>query len=133
MPDASNAVRLTGEKDALGLRKVRLACRVSYREADSYRRSLRLLAGALGRERMGRLRLDLDRASRVDGGAHHMGTTRMSAHPGEGVVNPDCRVHGMDNLYIAGSSVFPTSGFAHPTLTLVALAARLADHLRKSA
>ncbi|MDZ7773790.1 MAG: GMC family oxidoreductase [Balneolaceae bacterium] len=133
IPDASNAVRLTGEKDALGLRKVRLACRVSYREADSYRRSLRLLAGALGRERMGRLRLDLDRASRVDGGAHHMGTTRMSAHPGEGVVNPDCRVHGMDNHIVAGSSVFPTSGFAHPTLTLVALAARLADHLRKSA
>jgi choline dehydrogenase-like flavoprotein len=58
-----------------------------------------------------------------------MGTTRMSADPAEGVVTADCNVFGYDNLYVAGSSVFCTSGWANPTLTLAALALRLADHL----
>lgn len=61
---------------------------------------------------------------------HPSGTTRMSESPRTGVVDVDCRVHGVANLYIAGSSVFPTAGHANPTLTIVALAARLADHLR---
>jgi choline dehydrogenase-like flavoprotein len=61
---------------------------------------------------------------------HHMGTTRMSADPREGVVDGNCKVHGMDNLYVAGSSVFPTCSTDMPTLTLIALAHRLADHLR---
>jgi choline dehydrogenase-like flavoprotein len=63
------------------------------------------------------------------GGFHHMGTTRMAASPRAGVVDADCRVHGVANLYVAGSSVFPTGGWANPTLTIVALALRLADHL----
>jgi choline dehydrogenase-like flavoprotein len=62
-----------------------------------------------------------------------MGTTRMSSDPESGVVDADCRVHGVANLYIASSSVFPTGGFANPTLTILALAIRLADHLRSSA
>ena len=62
-------------------------------------------------------------------GYHHMGTTRMSADPAEGVVTADCNVFGYDNLFVAGSSVFSTSGWANPTLTIVALALRLADHL----
>jgi choline dehydrogenase-like flavoprotein len=61
---------------------------------------------------------------------HHMGTTRMSTDPRSGVVDPDSRVHGIDNLYIASSSVFPTAGYANPTLTILALALRLADHVR---
>ena len=61
-----------------------------------------------------------------------MGTARMSATPRGGVVDTDCRVHGIENLYLAGSSVFPTSGCANPTLTIVALAMRLADHLAAS-
>jgi choline dehydrogenase-like flavoprotein len=60
-----------------------------------------------------------------------MGTTRMHPDPGRGVVDADGRVHGVANLYIAGSSVFPTSGSANPTLTIVALALRLADHLER--
>jgi len=60
-----------------------------------------------------------------------MGTTRMSGDPRAGVVNADCRVHGIENLYMAGSSVFATGGYANPTLTIVALALRLADHLRE--
>jgi choline dehydrogenase-like flavoprotein len=66
----------------------------------------------------------------VRGARHHMGTTRMHADPRRGVVDADCRVHGIANLYVAGSSVFPTSGAANPTLTIVALALRLAGHLQ---
>jgi len=62
-------------------------------------------------------------------GDHHMGSLRMSEAPEDGIVNPDCRLHAVDNLYAAGSAVFPTSGYANPTLTIVALALRLADHL----
>jgi choline dehydrogenase-like flavoprotein len=60
---------------------------------------------------------------------HFMGTTRIHENPRNGVVDADCRVHGVPNLFIAGSSVFPTGGFANPTLTIVALALRLATHL----
>ena len=63
-------------------------------------------------------------------GHHHMGTTRMNASPRFGVVDSDCAVHGVEGLYVAGSSVFPTGGYVNPTLTIVALAIRLADHLR---
>ena len=59
-----------------------------------------------------------------------MGTTRMAADPKEGVVNSDCRLHNVNNLYIAGGSVFPTAGRANPTLTIIALALRLSDHLK---
>ena len=64
------------------------------------------------------------------GGHHHMGTTRMGASPSTSVVDSDCRVHGVENLYVAGSSVFPTTGHMNPTLTLTALTLRLADHVR---
>jgi choline dehydrogenase-like flavoprotein len=61
---------------------------------------------------------------------HHMGTTRMHVDATQGVVDSSSRVHGVDNLFVAGSSVFPTGGYANPTLTIVALAVRLADHVR---
>lgn len=64
------------------------------------------------------------------GGYHHMGTTRMAHSPNDGVVDEHCKVHGLGNLYVAGSSVFPTSGWANPTLTIIALALKLADHLK---
>lgn len=66
---------------------------------------------------------------KLDTGDHHMGALRMSAAPDDGIVDPDCKVHTVSNLYIAGSGVFPTTGHANPTLTIVALALRLADHL----
>jgi choline dehydrogenase-like flavoprotein len=66
----------------------------------------------------------------ISGAWHHMGTTRMHDDPSRGVVDSNCRVHSVSNLYMAGSSVFPTSGHSVPTLTIVALALRLADHVR---
>jgi hypothetical protein len=66
-------------------------------------------------------------------GNHHMGGTRMSSSPATGVVDADCKVHGLSNLYVAGSSVFPSSGAANPTLTIVQLALRLADRLGERA
>jgi choline dehydrogenase-like flavoprotein len=66
----------------------------------------------------------------IKGGFHHMGTTRMHESPRWGVVDPDSRVHGLSNLYVAGSSVFPTGGYANPTLTICAMTLRLADHLK---
>ena len=67
----------------------------------------------------------------IRAGTHHLGTTRMSADPKQGVVDGNCRVHGVSNLYIAGSSVFATSGTSNPTWTLVALAVRLADEIKR--
>ena len=65
----------------------------------------------------------------VDGDYHHMGTTRMSDSPATGVVDWDCRVHDAQNLYVAGSSVFPTGGSSNPTLTIVAMTLRLGDRI----
>lgn len=65
--------------------------------------------------------------------AHNIGTTRMANSPETGVVDTDCKVHGIENLYVAGASVFPTSGHANPTLMLIALALRLGEHLRSKA
>jgi choline dehydrogenase-like flavoprotein len=62
--------------------------------------------------------------------SHHLGTTRMSVDPKSGVVDANCRVHGIDNLYVTGSSVFPTAGHANPTLTIAAMSLRLADYLK---
>jgi choline dehydrogenase-like flavoprotein len=65
----------------------------------------------------------------IEGGKHHMGTTRMHLAPEQGVVDENGRVHGTSNLFVTGSSVFPSGGYANPTLTIVALAVRLGDHL----
>lgn len=67
----------------------------------------------------------------LETGDHHMGALRMSASPDDGIVDIHSRLHSVDNLYIAGSAVFPSGGYANPTLTIVALALRLADHLKR--
>ena len=80
------------------------------------------------------MKLDLDKNStwpwdKMTPGLHHMGTTRMHTDKSQGVVDQNCKVHGISNLYIAGSSVFPTVGYANPTLTITAMALRLADYI----
>jgi choline dehydrogenase-like flavoprotein len=134
-PNRNSRVSLSEQTDALGLRQARL----DWQLTEQDRRSLIANIEALGREfaatGIGRLRPLLADDGRwepmVGGGSHHMGTTRMSDDPKQGVVDRNGRVHGLDNLYIAGSSIFPTSGSANPTLNILALAYRLADHLER--
>jgi choline dehydrogenase-like flavoprotein len=133
-PNPDSRVTLMDERDRLGLRRAKLDWRISDQDAHSIQRTLEILAHDLGASLLGRarLRFDVDDPwSRTKGGAHHLGTTRMAASPTDGVVDADCKVHGLDNLWIAGSSVFPTTGHANPTLTIVALALRLADRLER--
>ncbi|HEY6879882.1 MAG TPA: GMC oxidoreductase, partial [Polyangiales bacterium] len=133
-PDPSNRLVLSEERDRFGVPKLELRWRWGQRERESVLRTQQLLADELERARVGRFAIkrvngepDLCTPSGV---AHHMGTTRMHADPKQGVVDAQGRVHQLANLYMAGSSVFPTGGYANPTLTIVALAARLADHLK---
>jgi len=135
-PNPQSRVRLTDERDPLGMPRVQLEWRLSAIDKRSLLRAHHLIARELARAGLGRLQilLDEDEAAWPDdlvGGRHHMGTTRMHADPRQGVVDASCRVHGVGNLFVAGSSVFPTSGAAGPTLTIVALAIRLADHLKQ--
>jgi choline dehydrogenase-like flavoprotein len=133
VPNPDSRVSLAEQRDALGLPRIRLDWRLTEQDRRSvieHMRSLAMEFGALG---IGRMLIneedDGQWPTAVTGGAHHMGTTRMHDDPRQGVVDRHCRVHGVDNLYVTGSSVFPTSGAANPTLTLVALTLRLAQHL----
>ncbi len=138
-PDPESRVRLGDERDAFGMRRIVLEWHIDELTRRSIRRGVELLAAALGSAGIGRVfsyahteqPLSGVHWPQIGGGFHHMGTTRMAANPERGVVDQDCRVFGLENLYVAGSSVFPTAGLANPTLTLVALALRLADRLRE--
>ena len=136
-PNTDSRVELTGERDGLGLRRLRLHWAIAERDLESIGRVVSELGRWLGRSGLGRLQfsrpISPETTESFSGNLHHMGTTRMSRDPGQGVVDADCRVFGSSNLYVASSSVFPTSGYANPTLTIVALALRLADHLRREA
>lgn len=132
-PDVANRVTLSSRSDPLGVRLPHLRFRLSERHWQSAHDGLALLDSGLRRSGLGRIEsppeVVHDEALRDKFGAHHLGTTRMHADPRQGVVDGDCRVHETDNLFVAGGSVFTTGGSANPTFTLVALAARLADHL----
>jgi len=129
--DPANRVTLSDRKDRFGVPLARVEWRVGDAERASLDRYLHDLAAAADAEGWGPLRYPLGSGwPNVEGAAHHMGATRMHVDPAEGVVDANCRVHGFDDLFVAGSSVFPTYGYANPTLTLVALALRLADHLK---
>lgn len=133
-PDADNRVLLSSRTDVHGL-PIPL---VRHRCTELDRRTLIELHAALERELpragLGRLETSIARAQPwpIDQDAsHHMGTTRMGADPARSVVDANLRVHELDNLWVAGGSVFPTSGCANPTFTLVALSIRLARHLER--
>jgi choline dehydrogenase-like flavoprotein len=127
-PDPENRVELGEQRDPYGRRVASLHWRWSAEDAARARRAAELLAAALTQTGIGDLRLT-DGLPLANLSHHLMGTTRMHVSPRHGVVDADCRVFGLENLYLAGSSVFPTGGYANPTLTIIALAARLADHL----
>ena len=136
IPDADNRVRLKPDTDGFG----RLSIDYRYHEQDarSVVRAHDILDQALRRSGQGYVKYWQRPEERVAhvlaqamDGYHQIGTARMDQSERLGVVDTDCRVHGVNNLYVAGSAVFPTSGQANPTLMAVALAARLADHLGK--
>lgn len=140
LPDVSNYVYLGPDTkpdpdqkyhDMFGKRRARAKLELKGRDNDTYKNGLELVR--VGLEKMGVAVKNSWKETHDPvylPGAHAMGTTRMSTSKSLGVVNTDCRAHDIDNLYIAGSSVFPMGGFSNPTLTVIALAIRLADHLK---
>jgi choline dehydrogenase-like flavoprotein len=134
-PQPASRVTLADSRDALGMPRLRVDWRYTQADVAAVRRWLALLRDDLARGGLARfdyddagVEADLTRYGAY--GGHHIGTARMGADPRRSVVDTDCRVHGLDDLYVAGSAVFPTSGHANPTLPLLALALRLAAHLR---
>ena len=136
-PNPDSRITLGNERDALGQRKVCVDWQLTSLDTQTYHTAAVLFGTELARACDGRFELAPWLAAgdhgmpEVHGTAHHLGTTRMSDDPSHGVVDRQCRVHGIDNLHIAGSSVFPTGGWAFPTFTIAALSLRLADSLRK--
>lgn len=136
-PNPDSRVLLSGERDALGIRKIQLKWQLTELDKFTIRKLTEAIGLEFGRQNVGRVRIEewlLTRdntwPNNLRGEFHHMGTTRMADDPREGVVDKNCKVHGIRNLFIAGSSVFSTSGYVNPTLTIVALTLRLAEHLK---
>jgi choline dehydrogenase-like flavoprotein len=140
-PHSENRVILSDKSDKFGNPLPKLNWKINSSEIVTASEGLKVFGNELGANGVGRvkyLKEHFERAgyepSNTEEGwmalwHHHMGGTRMHEQAIRGVVDPNCKVHGMTNLFVAGSSVFP-SGFANPTLTIVALAARLGDHLK---
>jgi choline dehydrogenase-like flavoprotein len=136
MPNPDSRIGLGKDLDLFGLRKVVVDWRLTAEDQRGVATGNRLLGAELGRGKFGQLQStvpedDSEWPSDMRGDQHHMGTTRMQKDPSMGVVDENCRVHGVANLYVAGCSLFPTGGTFNPTLTIVALALRLADHVKE--
>lgn len=137
-PNPESRVSLSNEKDSLGVPRVHL----NWDLTPLDKRSIRTIHYLIGRELAisgyGRLKLkdyfsdenDFSFPDNTHGGNHHMGTIRMHEDPKKGVVDINCKLHGINNLFVAGSAVFPTGGAPNPTLTIVALSLRLSDFLK---
>ncbi|MGB5369616.1 MAG: GMC family oxidoreductase [Flavobacteriaceae bacterium] len=138
-PNPDSRITLGSERDALGVPKASLHWQLTALDKSSIRKIHELIGQQFGISGLGRVRFmeflrdadDLSWPVGTNGGWHHMGTTRMSEDPKKGVVDANCKVHGISNLYIAGAACFPTAGAANPTLTLMALSLRLSEHLKK--
>ena len=133
-PDPDRRFTLEQERDVLGMPKLKLHMRIAESDFVNFRATLKELGRQLLAARIGMLRLNLkERGQWLDGldwGNHHMGTARMHDDPKQGVVDANLQVHGLANLFVVGSAVFPTYGAANPTVNLLALTLRLADHMK---
>jgi choline dehydrogenase-like flavoprotein len=135
-PNRESRVTLSRDVDGFGVNRLQVDWRYSEADIAGPVRSLQILGEELAQSRVGAMQIDPDglgnQVEQAMGvGSHHIGTTRMALTPKTGVVDPTCSVHGVGNLFVASSSVFPTTGVANPTLTITALAIRIADHLRQ--
>jgi choline dehydrogenase-like flavoprotein len=138
-PNPDSRVTLERERDSLGMPRATLHWVLTPLEKRSIRIIHELLGQQVGAAGIARVKMldylvdsnDNSWPSFTGGGWHHMGTTRMNQDAKKGVVDANCKVHGIDNLYIAGSSCFATAGAVNPTLTLTALSLRLSDHLKE--
>lgn len=133
-PLAESRVSLVPATDALGMPRLKVDWRYHRGDIDSVGRSLQQIGRAVAQAGLGEYsfdeaRLEQDLTCFGAYGGHHIGTARMGSDERSSVVDANCRVHGVDNLWIASSAVFPTSGQANPTLSIVALSLRLAEHL----
>lgn len=134
-PDPANRITLGSKKDALGMPQISIDYRITEQDKTRVWKSLQAAAREIGALDIGRMQLLKEKADRLWSeqlgfSNHHMGTTRMAATPEQGVVDGNALVFGTNNLFIAGSSVFTTGGHVPPTLTIVALSIRLAEHLK---
>jgi choline dehydrogenase-like flavoprotein len=133
-PDPDRRVTLTSERDALGMPRLKLDMRISDDDFARYRLTMKELGRQLLESKAGLVRLNRQTRDEwletMDWGNHHLGTARMSDDPKSGVVDANLKVHGIANLFVAGSSAFPTYGSSNPTMNLVALTLRLADHVK---
>lgn len=134
-PNPNSRVVISDRRDALGSLVADLDWRLAEPDYRSYRKAQELLGAELAALGWGRLMPEdvtpeLVR-SRVAGNYHNIGTTRMSSAPSDGVVDPDCRVHGVANLYVGGSSVFPSAGCSGPTMMIIGMALRMSEHLKR--
>jgi choline dehydrogenase-like flavoprotein len=139
-PNPASRVTLAVERDPLGLPRARVDWQLSPLTQRTFTRTLEIIGAELRRLGVAEIELEplFDNGTdnggwpqRLKGTWHHMGTTRMHDSALHGVVDRDCRVHGIGNLYVAGSSVFPTAGSNFPTMTIAALALRLAGHVQR--
>jgi choline dehydrogenase-like flavoprotein len=138
-PNPNSRVTLDTETDELGMRRAMLHWEFTPLEKRSIRKIYEIIGQQVGIAAKGRIKLmdylqdehDTSWPSFTGGGWHHMGTTRMSIDARQGVVDANCKVHGINNLYMAGSSCYVTAGAPNPTLTIVALTLRLSDHLKQ--
>lgn len=135
-PNPDSRVTLSDETDQFGLRRAHLHWEMTPLDKRTMRETAALFDQEIRRLGLGSVEFDpwittdeLVWPDNMVGGHHHMGTTRMSNDPASGVVDANCRAHELDNLYVAGSSVFPTSSYVNPTFTILCLAQRLADHV----
>jgi choline dehydrogenase-like flavoprotein len=136
-PLESSRITLTNEVDSLGMRRVKIDWRRSDDDIEAVERGFRLLRDTLGSNSTCRVEFDDSVARRRleesnPTGGHHLGTIRMAASANGGVVDENCAVFECPNLYVASSAVFPTGSHANPTLTIVALALRIARHLKET-
>jgi len=136
-PNDDSRISLTDERDALGMPRIRMDWKFNALDKHTVKQASLAVGEEVGRLGIGRLNIrdwvlddDAPFPDSLWGGCHQIGTTRMSSSSDTGVVDKNCRVHGVDNLYIAGSSVFPTGGHTPPTFTIIALALRLASHIQ---